>query len=73
MTVDSFALCPEMLDHSYREMAPSQNATSTSQSSSLGPSERDTPPRTAQVLCAFLKHSLPCIMFSWCQSCDMKQ
>ncbi|NXR70626.1 ELL2 factor, partial [Rhadina sibilatrix] len=32
----------------FQKTAPSQNATSTSQSSSLGPSERDIPPRTAQ-------------------------
>ncbi|CAN8179527.1 unnamed protein product, partial [Coccothraustes coccothraustes] len=35
-----------------QKAAPSQNATSTSQSPSLGPSERDTPPRTAQVFFA---------------------
>ncbi|NXH53146.1 ELL2 factor, partial [Rhabdornis inornatus] len=32
----------------FQKTAPSQNVTSTSQSSSLGLSERDTPPRTAQ-------------------------
>ncbi|NXM23290.1 ELL2 factor, partial [Ploceus nigricollis] len=32
----------------FQKTAPSQNATSTSQSPSLGPSERDTPLRTAQ-------------------------
>nr|XP_041569087.1 uncharacterized protein LOC116807514 isoform X2 [Taeniopygia guttata]XP_041569150.1 uncharacterized protein LOC116807513 isoform X2 [Taeniopygia guttata]XP_041569218.1 uncharacterized protein LOC121468993 isoform X2 [Taeniopygia guttata] len=32
----------------FQKTAPSPNATSTSQSLSLGPSERNTPPRTAQ-------------------------
>ncbi|XP_064262109.1 RNA polymerase II elongation factor ELL2-like isoform X2 [Passer domesticus] len=36
-----------------RKPTPSQNATSTSQSPSLGPSEGDTPLRTAQAFCDF--------------------
>ena len=55
MTVDIFSLQPELLDSPYRKTAPPQNATNTSQSSSLGPSERDTPLRTAQVFCQFLR------------------
>lgn len=78
MTGDVFALQPEMMDPPYRKTAPSQNATSTRQSSPLGPSERETPLRTAQVFCQFFKlYSLACIKFYptcfWCQSCDMKQ
>ncbi|RLV63158.1 hypothetical protein DV515_00018556, partial [Chloebia gouldiae] len=33
----------------FQKTVPSPNVTSTSQSLSLGPSERNTPPRTAQV------------------------
>ncbi|XP_068034714.1 RNA polymerase II elongation factor ELL2-like isoform X3 [Anomalospiza imberbis] len=43
----------------FQKTAPSPNATSTSQSPSLGPSERNAPPRTAQVFCEFLNILYP--------------